>query len=275
MSSFGARLSEAFSTYGQLCVGIDPSSQQLSSWSLPDSADGAREFSLSILEAASGQVGVVKPQVAFFEQFGASGLSVLAEVMLEAKNAGFLVIADAKRGDIGSSMDGYTRAWLSNEASFQADALTLSPFLGVESLRPTIEVALKNGKGVFVLSATSNPEASKIQAATKDGTSVASSIASFASSFNEPVLGSVGCVVGATVKLAELGLSSDSFAATPVLMPGFGAQGVELADVGKLFDGLRSNLICSVSRLVASDSRTGLADRIAAASSDLERGMST
>jgi orotidine-5'-phosphate decarboxylase len=273
VSSFGTRLSKAFSSYGQLCVGIDPSAQQLLSWSLPDSAEGAREFSLALLEACSGQVGIIKPQVAFFEQYGPSGLSVLAEIMREAKQAGFLVIADAKRGDIGSSMDGYTRAWLSSEASFQADALTLSPFLGVESLRPTIEVALKNNKGVFVLSATSNPEASTIQAATKDGSSIASSVATFASSFSESGLSSVGCVVGATVSFAELGLSESSFAKTPILMPGFGAQGVSLADVRKLFGGIRQNLICNVSRLVASDSRAGLAERIAAANSELERGI--
>jgi orotidine-5'-phosphate decarboxylase len=273
VSSFGERLSKTFSVYGQLCVGIDPSAKQLLSWSLPDSATGAKQFSLAVLEASAGQVGIIKPQVAFFEQYGPSGLAALAEVMIEAKQAGLLVIADAKRGDIGSSIDGYTRSWLSNEASFQVDALTLSPFLGIESLRPTIEIALRNKKGVFVLAATSNPEALQIQAASREGKTISSLVASFANSFNEPALGSVGCVVGATVKLADLGLSQDSFANTPILMPGFGAQGVELAEVGRLFGGLKPNLICSVSRSVASDSRAGLDARIAAAKSELAKGM--
>jgi len=274
VSSFGSRLADSFSRFGQLCVGIDPSSEQLKSWSLPDSAIGAKDFSLAVLEASAGQVGIIKPQVAFFEQFGPAGFQVLAEIMSEAKQAGFLVIADAKRGDIGSSMDGYTRGWLSNEGAFQADALTLSPYLGVESLRPTIEVALQNQKGVFLLSATSNPEAAWNQAATVDGQTVANRVAAFAASFNTAGPGSVGCVVGATVALSKLGLSEASFTHTPILMPGFGAQGVALEGVGKLFGELRKNLICNVSRSVAGDSRAGLSSRIESSKSELAKGLS-
>jgi orotidine-5'-phosphate decarboxylase len=271
--NFGARLSEAFSLHGHLCVGIDPSSKQLQGWSLPDSAAGAKEFSLAILEASVGQVGIIKPQVAFFEQFGPRGLEALAEIMTRAKQAGLLVIADAKRGDIGSSMGGYTRAWLSEEASFHADALTLSPYLGTESLRPAIEVALENQKGVFLLSATSNPEAALLQSATSQGISIASQVASFAKSFNQGDLGSVGCVVGATVSLTNLGLSESSFSNTPVLMPGFGAQGVALGEAGKIFGAMSNSLICNVSRSVAGDARVGLDSRIASAKAELAIGL--
>lgn len=273
MSSFGSRLSDAFAAKGQLCIGIDPSQQQLSNWSLPDSAFGAREFALEMLDACVNRVGIVKPQVSFFEQFGPAGLTVLTEILLRARQAGLLVIADAKRGDIGSSMTGYTRAWLSEEASFEADALTLSPFLGVESLRPAVETALQNNKGVFLLSATSNPEALAIQSAIRSDVSIASQVAAFASSFNNSALGSVGCVVGATVSFTELGLSESSFANTPVLMPGFGAQGVALEAVGRLFGPLGDNLICSVSRSVAGESREGLVDRISQSSTELREGM--
>lgn len=273
MSSFGSRLGEAFARHGQMCVGIDPSIEQLVSWGLVESAEGARQFALEVINACVGQVAIVKPQVAFFEQFGPSGLSVLSEVLVAAKAAGLLVIADAKRGDIGSSMAGYTRAWLSSEAAFQADALTLSPYLGLDSLVPAIEVAMENNKGVFVLSATSNPEAAVIQGATNAAVSVAGLVASFAASFNRRELGSVGVVLGATVSLSDFGLGVGSFPSTPILMPGFGAQGVELSSTRKIFGDLTPNLVCSVSRSVAGVSSSGLSNRILAAKEELIRGV--
>ncbi|MFM2025263.1 MAG: Orotidine 5-phosphate decarboxylase, partial [Actinomycetota bacterium] len=106
-SKFGKQLLEAFESRGQLCVGIDPHASLLQSWGLPDSASGIREFSLRVIDAASTRVGVIKPQVSFFERFGAAGFQVLAEVTNQAKEAGLLVIADAKRGDIGTTMDAY------------------------------------------------------------------------------------------------------------------------------------------------------------------------
>jgi orotidine-5'-phosphate decarboxylase len=274
VSSFGSRLLEVFSERGQLCVGIDPSADQLNSWGIADTAAGAREFALAIIEASSEHVGIVKPQVAFFEQYGPSGLQVLSEVLAAAKQAGLMVIADAKRGDIGSSMAGYTRAWLAKEASFQADALTVSPFLGLESLRPSIDVALENQKGVFLLAATSNPEARVIQSAVGEGGTISNSVASFASSFDEAGLGSVGLVVGATVSLGEVGIDASSLARTPILMPGFGAQGVDLSSAHELFGELTPNLVCSVSRSVAGSSRSGLSDRIEAAKDELDQAVS-
>lgn len=274
MSSFGSRLSRAFSEFGQLCVGIDPSSEQLASWNLPDSAEGAKRFAFEILEGCRNRVGIVKPQVAFFEQFGPSGLAVLSEVLELAKSSGLIVIADAKRGDIGSSMTGYTRGWLAAEGAFQTDALTLNPFLGLESLRPAIETAIENAKGVFLLAATSNPEAALIQRASTPTGSIASQVSSFAAKFNQVELGSVGLVVGATVSLKESGLSLGSFPNTPILMPGFGAQGVKLAQTRSLFGDLTPNLVCSVSRSVAGESKAGLVDRVDAAILELSQGVS-
>ncbi|CAB4623186.1 unannotated protein [freshwater metagenome] len=273
MPSFANRLSEQFASFGQLCVGIDPSAEQLGQWSLPDSANGAKRFALEILEASQGQVGIVKPQVAFFEQYGAVGLAALNEVMSRAKEMGFLVIADAKRGDIGSTMAGYARAWLSEEATFEADALTLSPFLGLETLRQTIDTALSNQKGVFILSATSNPEAASIQTAMIGSQSVAASVASFAASFVDTDLGSVGLVLGATVDLESFGLVADGLVNVPVLMPGFGQQGASLTTVSTRYKLFRSGLICNVSRSVAGDSATGLTNRISSAKRELEQGL--
>lgn len=273
--SFGLRLRQAFSQHGQLCVGIDPSSDQLASWGFPDSADGAKRFGFEIVEACANQVGIIKPQLAFFEQFGPEGFFALSSVLDLAKSAGLLIIADAKRGDIGSSMSGYTRAWLTKEAVFQVDALTLSPFLGLESLRSAIEVANSNEKGVFILAATSNPEAELFQRAQTGRGSIASEVTSFAASFNKDQLGSVGVVLGATVSLSESGLGVDSFPSTPILMPGFGAQGVKLTSVRHLFGELTTNLVCSVSRAVAGASSAGLSDRIASARAELSAGVTS
>jgi len=101
--SFGDRLSQTFADYGQLCVGIDPHSWLLSDWNLPDTADGAESFGRTVVAAAAGQAGIVKPQVAFFERFGSAGFVALERVLADARAAGLLVIGDAKRGDLGTS----------------------------------------------------------------------------------------------------------------------------------------------------------------------------
>jgi orotidine-5'-phosphate decarboxylase len=271
--SFGERLEKVFAEKGQLCIGIDPSASQLASWGLSDSAQGAKEFSLEILRAAKDAVGIVKPQVAFFEQYGSAGIYALEEVLREANNLGFLVIADAKRGDIGSTMDGYAKAWLSKEAPFMADALTLSPYLGIDSLQDTVTTATSASKAVFVLAATSNPEAASLQTATANGESIAGSICRFAYSKNMAGLGSVGVVVGATLSLEDRGIDASLLSNTPILMPGFGQQGAELSGVRKRFKTLAGNLICNVSRSVAGVSKDGLAERISEANLQLALGL--
>lgn len=275
MSSFGQRLQQQFAERGQLCVGIDPSSSQLGSWGLPDNAVGAREFSFTVLEAAAGVVGIVKPQVAFFEQFGTEGFRVLEEILQRAKSLGLLIIADAKRGDIGSSMDGYSKAWLSQAAPFFADALTLSPYLGVDSLSETLDSAVQAGKGVFILAATSNSEARPMQSAKQDNQSVSASVVEFAARRNKESFGSVGVVIGATVALRDYGISEHSLRNTPVLMPGFGQQGAELSLIHQSFPESRASLICNVSRSVAGQSRDGIVERIALASDQLHLGLTS
>ncbi|MGB4137020.1 MAG: orotidine-5'-phosphate decarboxylase, partial [Microbacterium sp.] len=162
---FGARLRAALDAHGPLCVGIDPHAALLDAWGLGQDAAGVREFGLRVVDAAVGRVGVVKPQVAFFERFGSRGFAALEEVQSAARDAGLIVIADAKRGDIGTTMAGYASAWLQAGAPLEADALTVSPYLGPDSLRETLTTAIRAGKGLFVLSATSNPEAPALQAA--------------------------------------------------------------------------------------------------------------
>ena len=273
MSSFGQRLLKTFEQKGQLCIGIDPSIDQLRSWGLPISAEGAKSFSFSMLDAIQDNVGIVKFQVGFFEQFGPEGFSHLSELLADAKSRNLVVIADAKRGDIGSTMSGYATAWLSREAAFACDALTVSPYLGSDSLAETANVALENDRGLFVLAATSNPEAQTLQSAMRDGRTVARSVLEFAEQYSGAGLGSIGVVVGATVNDVDLGLDFSGSLKIPVLVPGFGAQGASLMEARSLLSGYANTAICNVSRLVAGASLDGLSSRISKAKADLEVGL--
>lgn len=272
--SFGARLQAALSKHGPLCVGIDPHAHLLEAWGLDASAAGAREFGLRVVEAASGRVGVVKPQVAFFERFGSAGYSALEAVLAAARSAGLVVIADAKRGDIGSTMDGYAQAWLAAGSPLEADAVTVSPYLGPDSLRATLTFAVRGGKGVFVLAATSNPEAEALQTAqttdvaAAEGETVAARVARDiawvnGSSAFDGGTGPVGLVVGATVDRLAFGLTDEVLRGAPILAPGFGAQGAEPADLGRLFGAVAPQVVASESRSILTAGPDGLAARIA------------
>lgn len=160
---FGARLERAMTVAGPLCVGIDPHPSLLDAWGLPATANGLERFALGVLEAAAERCAAVKPQVALFEAYGSAGFAVLERVLRESRAAGLLSIADAKRGDIGSTMAAYASAWLSDDSPLAADAVTLSPYLGFESLRPALDLARETGRGTFVLALTSNPEGASVQ----------------------------------------------------------------------------------------------------------------
>lgn len=264
--SFGARLRVALDTHGPLCVGIDPHEALLRAWGLDASASGAREFGLRTVEAAAGRVGIVKPQVAFYERYGSAGFAALEDVMAAARTAGLLVIADAKRGDIGTTMDAYAAAWLVPGAPLECDAVTLSPYLGTDALHGALSTALEHDKGAFVLAATSNPEAAAgQQARIDDEETVAERVAHDVAARNIGApgsLGSVGLVVGATVDRRAFGLTDIVLAGTPILAPGFGAQGAEPADLGRLFGYVASQVVASESRSVLSAGPERLAARI-------------
>ena len=270
MTTFGDRLAAVIADRGPLCVGIDPHAHLLAGWQLPDTAAGVREFGLRVVEAAADRVGIVKPQVAFFERFGSAGFAALEEVLAASRAAGLLVIADAKRGDIGSTMDGYAAAWLTPGAPLEADALTVSPYLGAESLHETVGTAMRAGKGLFVLAATSNPEAHVLQsarsadAAAPAGETVAARVAGDVMRMNGPSesLGSVGLVVGATIDRHAVGLSDEVLNRAPILAPGFGAQGAQLTDAPQLFGAVLPQVLPSVSRSVLGAGPDGVAGAI-------------
>ncbi len=156
--TFGARLAEAMEKFGPLSVGIDPSPQMLSHWGLPDTPEGLLTMGQAVVEASERSVAAVKVQMAFFERHGSRGIAALEQVLAFARHHSLITIMDAKRGDIDSTMAGYADAYLRPGSPLEVDALTLSPFLGFGSLAPALDIAKANGKGVFVLCLTSNPE---------------------------------------------------------------------------------------------------------------------
>jgi orotidine-5'-phosphate decarboxylase len=266
---FGARLAAAFAAGDRLCVGIDPHAHLLSEWRLADDAAGVREFGLRVVDAAHGLAAIVKPQVAFFERHGSAGYAALEDVIAAARAAGLLVIADAKRGDVGSTVEAYAEAWLSPGAPLESDAMTVSAYQGLGSLRAPHELALAHGKGLFVLAATSNPEAAALQKAAvqstgSSGASVAASIVSDVRDWNssEDGLGSTGVVIGATVDMGDYGIGAESLAGTPILAPGFGHQGARVADATRLFGAASGSVIVSASRSILAAGPGGIAAAI-------------
>ncbi len=250
----------------RLCVGIDPHPGTLHSWGLPDTAQGAREFASQLVDAClERNIRVVKPQVALFERLGVAGMSTLAELIQSARERGAQVIADAKRGDIGSTMAGYAEAWLAPGGDFESDGLTLSPYLGTGSLEPAIAAAAEHQKTVFVLAATSNPEAVALQSGTtSSGVSVAQSVLRDIQHRSQQgeASAALGAVIGATVNLAERGVELGTDWSLPILAPGFGHQGAQLADLRHIFGVHSALVIPTVSRSVAGDTADGLAERL-------------
>ncbi|MGV8885252.1 MAG: orotidine-5'-phosphate decarboxylase [Microbacteriaceae bacterium] len=298
MISFAQRLQDAFDTVGQLCVGIDPHPYLLSEWGYTDDAASLREFGLRVVDAAAGRVPLIKPQVAFFERHGSMGYAALEAVLAAARDAGLLVIADAKRGDVGSTVEAYGQAWLSPGSPLEADAMTVSAFQGVGSLRAPHELALASGKGLFVLAATSNPESSRVQTAvTGTGETVTSAILREIRELNAAensaaenwaaengavengavenkvaearVLGSVGAVVGATVDFAAFGIDDSQLAGMPILAPGLGHQGARVEDVAAIYGSATPRVIVSASRSILAAGPSGLRAAIERQASDV------
>jgi len=256
--SFGARLRIAMDEHGPLCAGIDPHPGLLAHWGLDDSVQGLETFAMTCVEAFAGTVAIVKPQSAFFERFGAAGVAVLERTLAALRETGSLSLLDVKRGDIGSTMTAYAQAYLSQDSPLRVDAITVSPFLGFESLRPALDLAHDNGRGLFVLALTSNPEGAQVQHAVMNGRSVAGRIVDGvtlqnANDASTGVLGSVGMVVGATVGTAVQDLGLELAAANaPLLAPGVGAQGGTAEDLRGVFGAALPNVLASSSREILS-----------------------
>jgi orotidine-5'-phosphate decarboxylase len=263
---FGMRLADAVAARGPLCVGIDPHAPLLEKWGLPDSPEGLARFTDTVVDALAGSVAVLKPQLAFYERHGSRGLAVLEDAVARARAAGALVLLDAKRGDIGSTMDAYAD-YLRPEHPLAVDAMTVSPFLGPGSLQPAVDTARLCGGGLFVLARTSNPDAGALQHARAGERSVAQVVVDTVRGWNTPgwvvgdplpdggamrdlasrfgpTTGSFGVVVGATLRDMDVDLDG---LGGPILAPGLGAQGGSVADLRRLF-GTDRAVVPTVSR---------------------------
>lgn len=246
--SFGTRLRSAMDERGPLCVGIDPHASLLGSWGLADDIEGLERFTYTVVEALAGTVAVFKPQAAFFERFGSRGIAVLERATADLRAAGGLVVMDAKRGDIGSTMAAYAETFLRKDSPLFSDALTVSPYLGYGSLKPAVDLARESGAGLFVLALTSNPEGAEVQRAVReDGRTIGATMLAHLAKENagEVPMGSFGAVVGAT--LGDLS-SFDLDINGPLLAPGIGAQGATPADLPAVFGDAVRNVVPNVSR---------------------------
>lgn len=254
-------------TQNPVCVGLDPRLKNLPE-ALRDSIDpscaesiaaGFETFCKEILDVVANRVPVVKPQSAFFEALGFPGSRALANVVNYAKTKKVLVLLDAKRGDIGSTAEAYAQAYIGDAGShgIQADALTVNPYMGVDTLEPFVKACQANNKGMFVLVKTSNPGSGHFQdkrlTTDKTGSAtlhelVAAEVETLSgNTLGSHAYGSVGAVVGATYP-EELGELRKKMPRTIFLIPGFGAQGGGAQDVMPGFDSRGLGAIVNSSR---------------------------
>lgn len=268
-TTFGTRLASELAAKRHLCVGIDPHTALLADWGLADDAAGAERMGRDVVAAAAGVAACVKPQIAFFERFGSAGFVALERVFADARAAGVLVVADVKRGDIGTSFAAYADAWLAPGSPLEADAMTVAAYQGFGSLSGAFEHVENHGKGLFVLAATSNPEARDVQQARRaDGRTVAQAMVDDAlkhGASGDSHVNSVGVVLGATLNLADFGIdvtAPPARPALPVLAPGFGHQGAQIENAGEIFGGLGWALLANESRSVLAGGASGLATRV-------------
>ena len=264
----------------QLVVGLDPRVDLLPVEMRGDAAQGqaaaadaVERFCCGIVDAVAPYAAAVKPQVAFFEALGACGWGALESVSAYARQAGLLVIADAKRGDIGSTARAYAAAFLEprGDGPPLADALTVSPYLGEDSLDPFVAACRRHGAGIFVLVRTSNAGAADVQdALLADGSRVWQHVAALVRDWGEDVVGScglssVGAVVGATYPRA-IGEARRAMPQAILLLPGVGAQGATPADVARAFTSGPASGLVNASRSVIYAFREGEPDWRGAAS---------
>jgi len=232
--TFSQLLSEAVCKKGTpVLVGLDPRWESLPMSCQSDNvADSFERFCKAVIDIVAPLVPAVKPQAAFFEQYGAAGMNALQKVIRYAKQKELVVIFDGKRNDIGSTAEAYAAGILGADSAWGADALTVSPYLGDDSIEPFVQTAVERGAGLYVLVKTSNPGGKMLQDLVVEGKPIYRRIAEYVEQLAQRTSGSVGAVVGATwsEQLEELRQVMPS---APLLVPGYGAQGGTAKDVVK------------------------------------------
>ena len=232
--SFADRFVEAVRAKGPLCVGIDPHAGRIPDLFGGDTPEGLEAWGKAVVHAAAGRAGIIKPQAGLFERHGWQGMKALSAVSAAAKDAGLLVLMDAKRGDIGSTAEGYAAAYLSQDAPFACDALTVNPYMGLDTLEPHVRTAEANGKGVIVLARTSNPGSADYQAKDLEGAPLFARVVESLNPMMQRLKGNSGwsglmLVTGATGPEEARHLRTLAPEAL-FLVPGYGAQGAGAAE---------------------------------------------
>jgi orotidine-5'-phosphate decarboxylase len=261
---FADRLAEAVAgKRSQLVVGLDPRVELLPpEFRGEPEAEAVGRFCRGIVDAVAPHAVAVKPQSAFFEALGAGGMRALEDVCAYARAVGLLVLADAKRGDIGSTARAYAAAFLEprGRRAPLADALTVNPYLGRDSLEPFLQACRLHGAGVFCLVKTSNPGSADIQDLTlADGRPLWQQVAELVREWGEELVGENGLsAVGAVVGATHPGAVREARRLLPhavLLLPGVGAQGASTADVAGAFTSGAASALVAVSRSVLYASR--------------------
>jgi orotidine-5'-phosphate decarboxylase len=272
-ATFAARFETVRARFGPLAWGIDPSLEVLGRWGMTDTPDGLDRFADIVLETASGSIGIVKLQSAFFERHGWRGFRTLQRLVADARGSGLLVIVDAKRGDVGTTNDAYAQAFLGPDAPLGADALTVHPYLGLEAMDAFVDRAFRSGSCLLVVTRSSNPEGRPIQSArlsspsTEASLSVEAALLAGIGALNARLtpgaIGPVGAVIGPTHIEPSLDLRAPRCL---YLAPGVGAQGATPRDVAEVFADCPDRVIPSASRslLQAGPDRHRLRDAISA-----------
>ncbi len=276
--SFASRFALARAEFGPLVWGLDPSGPILEAWGLGDTPDGLDRFADIVVRAAAGTVGLVKPQSAFYERHGWRGFRTLQRLTADARDAGLLVIVDAKRGDVGSTNDAYAEAFLGAGSPFAADALTVHPYLGLGAMGAFVDRAHQAGSCLLVVTRSSNPEGRSVQATIdRQGRSVEEGLLAEIGALNARLapgeIGPVGAVIGPTHQTPAL----DLVAANGLfLAPGIGAQGATAADVARVFGGCPDRVMPSASRslLIDGPDVSSLKDTAAALASEFRAVLS-
>ncbi|MFN7165358.1 MAG: orotidine-5'-phosphate decarboxylase, partial [Hyphomonas sp.] len=233
MSDFAARLTEGVRQYGPLCVGIDPHPGMVPALFGGDTPRGLEHWGRALVDVAAGKVAVIKPQAGFFERLGPGGMTALAAITRAAREAGLLVLMDSKRGDIGSTAEGYADAYLSKGAPFESDAVTVNPYMGLDTLEPFARRAGANGKGIVVLVRTSNPGAADFQMLDTGGKPLYMRVAEALRPLTDRLMSPCGwsnlmMVAGATAPEEARRVRAAAPKAL-FLVPGYGAQGAGAA----------------------------------------------
>lgn len=258
MKNFADRLISAIEKKGNPCmVGLDPRIEQIPDF-LPSSdiEQTITNFNTLIIDTIKDIIPVVKPQIAFYEQYGIAGMKAFANTIKIAKDAGLIVVADVKRNDISSTAEAYANAFLKEGSEFEVDCITVSPFLGRDSLIPFVESCKKHGKGLFILVKTSNPGSGDFQDVILKDTNepMYVTLAKMVDDLGKDVIGgkgysSIGAVVGATFP-EQAEVLRKLMPKSIFLVPGYGSQGGTGEDTILCFNADKFGAVINASRSI-------------------------